>query len=232
MSGVPSVPKINVYLPTWLADAVKESAVPVSAVCQSALTQALQPGANLDDRGGRAAQRDVKDVLTNRARVALEEARRRSGGSRASEPGGSDLLAGLVAEGGNLALVVLASLGVTPQRLSEALSRDDRHSSRTAAGAHHLGWYVERAAGVAADLGNRHVGCEHLLLAIADDPGGPAARLLADLGADAATVASATRAGAAAAAYGRAHAGVGLGSALSATLEEIRTRLGRLEQRP
>ncbi|MGI8698442.1 MAG: Clp protease N-terminal domain-containing protein [Mycobacteriales bacterium] len=229
------MPKINVYLPTWLAQAVKESAVPVSAVCQTALTEALQPRDELRefDRTGTAAVHDLEGVLTNRARVALHEARRRSEDVRASGPGGLELLAGLVAEGGNLALVVLASLGVTPQRLSEALSRDDRHRARTAAGAHDLGWYVERAAGVAADLGNRHVGCEHLLLAIADDPGGPAARLLADLGADAATVTGATRAGAAAAAYGRAHAGVGgLGSALSATLEEIRTRLGRLEQRP
>lgn len=229
------MPKINVYLPTWLAQAVKESALPVSEVCQTALRKALQPDDELDepDPAGTAALHDLEDVLTNRARVALHEARRRPERTSASGPGGLELLAGLVAEGGNLALVVLASLGLTPQRLSEALSGDDRHRPGTAAVApHDLGWYVERAASEAADLGNRHVGCEHLLLAIAGDPAGPAARLLDGLGADAVTVAHATRAGAAAAAYGRAHAGGGLGSAMSATIEEIRTRLGRLEQRP
>ena len=36
------MPKINVYLPDELAQAVKEAGVPVSAVCQRALEQAVR----------------------------------------------------------------------------------------------------------------------------------------------------------------------------------------------
>ncbi|WP_241684516.1 type II toxin-antitoxin system CcdA family antitoxin [Actinomadura sp. J1-007] len=36
------MPKINVYLPDELAQAVKESGVPVSAICQRALDQAVR----------------------------------------------------------------------------------------------------------------------------------------------------------------------------------------------
>jgi hypothetical protein len=35
------MPKINVYLPQWLADAVRESGAPVSEVCQRALSAAV-----------------------------------------------------------------------------------------------------------------------------------------------------------------------------------------------
>src|SRR3982751_3870783 len=36
------MPKINVYLPDDLADAVRDSGVPVSAICQRALEQAIR----------------------------------------------------------------------------------------------------------------------------------------------------------------------------------------------
>lgn len=36
------MPKLNVYLPHELAMAVRESAIPVSAVCQRALAQAVE----------------------------------------------------------------------------------------------------------------------------------------------------------------------------------------------
>jgi ATP-dependent Clp protease ATP-binding subunit ClpC len=37
-----AMPKINVYLPEDLAEAVREAGVPVSAVCQRALEQAVR----------------------------------------------------------------------------------------------------------------------------------------------------------------------------------------------
>ena len=36
------MPKINVYLPDDLADAVKEAGIPVSAICQRSLEQAVR----------------------------------------------------------------------------------------------------------------------------------------------------------------------------------------------
>jgi len=40
----PYVPKVNVYLPDALADRVREARLPVSRICQAALTQALEAG--------------------------------------------------------------------------------------------------------------------------------------------------------------------------------------------
>ena len=45
------MPKINVYLPQWLADAVRDADMPVSDICQRALTEAVgrkRPMANPD----------------------------------------------------------------------------------------------------------------------------------------------------------------------------------------
>ncbi|MDX6415722.1 MAG: hypothetical protein QOG28_342, partial [Trebonia sp.] len=36
------MPKINVYLPDDLAEAVKEAGLPVSAICQATLEQAVR----------------------------------------------------------------------------------------------------------------------------------------------------------------------------------------------
>jgi hypothetical protein len=36
-----SVPKINVYLPQWLADAVRDADIPVSDICQRSLAEAV-----------------------------------------------------------------------------------------------------------------------------------------------------------------------------------------------
>lgn len=209
MQWLGGVPKINVYLPGWLADAVRESTLQVSAVCQRALSEALagEPG------GGRSRYRPVRDevepLLTNRAREVLRHC-----GPATVARLGADLavLSGIEAEGGNLALVVLGSLGIDRDRLRAALpdSAGDRGD---------LDGLIERAATAAADLDNEHVGCEHLLLALAADPASPAARLLAELGTDPATLTRATRAAAAAATYSRA-----------AALDEVQARLTSLDR--
>jgi hypothetical protein len=203
------VPKINVYLPGWLADAVRESTLPVSAICQRALSEAL--GGEPD--GGRPRRRPVHDelwpVLTNRAREVLRHC---GPASVARLSAGLAMLSGIEAEGGNLALVVLDSLGIDRDRLRAALPD-------AGAGGSDLDGLLERAATAAADLGHDYVGCEHLLLALAADPAGPAARLLADLGSDPSTVTRATRTAAAAATYARA-----------AALDEVQARLTTLDR--
>lgn len=203
------VPKINVYLPGWLADAVRESTLPVSAICQRALSEALG-GESGGDRPRRRSVRDEVDpLLTNRAREVLRHC-----GHASVARLGADLamLSGIEAEGGNLALVVLGSLGIGRDRLRAALPDSGSDGSD-------LDGLIERAATAAADLGNEYVGCEHLLLALAADPTAPAVRLLAELGIDPSTLTRATRAAAAAATYARA-----------AALDEVQAKLTTLDR--
>jgi ATP-dependent Clp protease ATP-binding subunit ClpC len=122
------------------------------------------------------------------------------------------MLSGIEAEGGNLALVVLDSVGVDRNRLRSALPD-------SGSGGQDLDRLIERAVTAATDLGNDYVGCEHLLLALVADPAAPAARLLAGLGADPATLTRATCAAAAAAAYARA-----------AAFDEVQARLTTLDR--
>jgi Clp amino terminal domain, pathogenicity island component len=203
------VPKINVYLPGWLADAVRESTLPVSAICQRALGEALaaDPGADRPHR--RPVRDEVDPLLTNRAREVL----RHCGQPAVARLGASlAMLSGLEAEGGNLALVVLGSFGIDRDRLRAALPE-------SGGGGHDVDRLIEQAATAAADLGSDYIGCEHLLLALAADPAAPAALLLAGLGADPVTLTRATRAATVSAAYARAVA-----------LDEVQARLTTLDR--
>jgi len=225
------VPKINVYVPAWLAEAVKESAVPVSAVCQQALEEAVRGGGAVraGAHNGAGPSREIERALTNRARAVLREARPAS--TPAGLSAGLRLLGALEGEGGNLALVVLDSLGITRSHLRTAPA-DSAQCDTDRAGRRELDWLVERAATAAADMGDRHVGCEHLLLALVADPEDPAALFLERAGTNPASVRQATRTAAAAAAYARTRTpGSAVTDVMSGALEEIRARLGRLEQR-
>jgi len=224
------VPKINVYLPAWLAEAVKESGVPVSSVCQQALEAALSADAQRPGRDSGNAEPgrspDLERALTNRARHVLRDARRPA--ESAGPSAGLRLLDALEREGGNLALVVLRSLGVRHHEWSPTAGP----STAGDPDGRDLDWLVEQAATAAADLGDGHVGCEHLLLAVVADADGPAARALERAGADPATVRRATGTAAAAAAFARNRSpSTVVNEAVSTALEEIRARLGRLEQR-
>ena len=203
------MPKVNVYLPGWLADAVRESTLPVSAICQRALSEALAADPGGDQPRRRPVRDEVEPLLTNRAREVLRHC-----GQATVARLGADLamLSGIEAEGGNLALVVLGSLGIGRDRLRAALP-DAGGDGRD------LDGLIEQAATAAADLGNEYVGCEHLLLALAADPAAPAARLLAGLGAEPAVLSRATRAATVAAAYARA-----------AALDEVQARLTALDR--
>jgi ATP-dependent Clp protease ATP-binding subunit ClpC len=203
------VPKINVYLPGWLADAVRESTLPVSAICQRALSEALAAEPGRDRPRRRSVRNEVEPLLTNRAREVL----RHCGQAQVARLGADlAMLSGIEAEGGNLALVVLGSLGIDRDRLRGALP-DSGDGGRD------LDGLIELAATAAADLGNDYVGCEHLLLALAADPAAPAARLIAELGADPVTLTRATRAATAAATYARA-----------AAMDEVQVRLTTLDR--
>jgi ATP-dependent Clp protease ATP-binding subunit ClpA len=188
------MPKINVYLPDELAEAVKEAGLPVSAVCQRALEQAVRRVTaireavvgelELDDPAGRLGH------FTARARavfkLALEQARERG----AAAIGTEDLLAAMLAEGNNLALHVLRAMEIDPEAVGRDLARqlpdrreapDDeavRRFSGPAANA------LEFAVTEAQSLGHNYIGCEHLLLGLVAEPDGTAGQILRTSGAE------------------------------------------------
>jgi ATP-dependent Clp protease ATP-binding subunit ClpC len=206
------VPKINVYLPDDLADAVKEMGVPVSAICQRALEasvrrvtairQATLGGVQLDDPAGRMAH------FTAKARSAVGLAVRSAVASGSGFVRTEHLLAGLLAEGTNLALTVLTSMDIEPTAVRQALiaagvtiatpgtaaisgamaaqgtaegaraTSGGLRFSRPAANA------LELAVTEAVGMGHNYIGCEHLLLGLATETEGTGGAVLRDLGAD------------------------------------------------
>ncbi|GAA3081674.1 Clp protease N-terminal domain-containing protein [Streptosporangium carneum] len=188
------MPKINVYLPDELAEAVKEAGVPVSAVCQHALEQAVrritairETGLgvpDLDGQSGRFAN------FTPRTRAVIKIAVERARAARAAEVSTEHLLDGLLTEGTNLALHVLRAIEIAPEQVRRELdglnpgtttATDDTTTlrfSESAAGA------LELTVTDAIALGHNYVGCEHLLLGLIAEPNGVAGHILRSLGAE------------------------------------------------
>ncbi|GAB2870732.1 hypothetical protein GCM10027176_85580 [Actinoallomurus bryophytorum] len=244
------MPKINVYLPDDLAEAVKDSGVPVSAICQRALEQAVRRVTAIRSAVlGELSAEDLATRLPNfteRARTALRLAARRAREQGASEVGTEHLLAGVVSEGGNLALQVLRVLEIEPDRLIRELERVPAGGERTngedglrfsgpAANA------LELTATEAVGMQHNYIGCEHLLLGLALEPDGAASTALRTLGADARTVRGAVTAAVAGVAHLKASqgapaaAGANLQEKLSAAvrkeLQPLLERIERLEER-
>jgi ATP-dependent Clp protease ATP-binding subunit ClpC len=189
------MPKINVYLPDELAEAVKESGVPVSAICQRALEQAVRRVTairetalgNVDD--GDLAARLPHFTARSRTVLRLGIDQARAAGSPTVASG--HLLGGLLAEGGNLALHVLRALEIEPDQVTRELANqslteagnaatdgESQHFSGPAANA------LELAVTEATAFGHNYVGCEHLLLGLIAEPDSVAGQILRGLGAE------------------------------------------------
>jgi ATP-dependent Clp protease ATP-binding subunit ClpA len=187
------MPKINVYLPDELAEAVRDADLPVSTICQRALEYAVRRVTairetvlgelDIDDPDGRLAQ------FTARARVVLRLAIERARADGASRVGTDQVLAGMLAEGSNLALNVLRAMEIEPGQVERELGQVSataeagdgeapRQLSAPAANA------MELAVAEAAGLGHNYVGCEHLLLGLVSEPDGTAGQVLRSLGAE------------------------------------------------
>jgi ATP-dependent Clp protease ATP-binding subunit ClpC len=219
-------PKINVYLPDDLAAEVKAAGIPVSAVCQQALADAVARSSD-----GRPAPRDrvpgddLSRSFTKRAYGVLADAERLAA-EAGEEATTVDLVAALVDSGG-LAVVVLESADLDPQDLLDELrarqARGGKPGSLEAA--------AERSVEQARGAGHSYVGTEHLLLGLTAGPTPELARAtLKDMGM---THESALRGVATAlSAYSYARETLtfsGLSAPIRAALEDIRTRLVRLE---
>ncbi|MFE9746668.1 Clp protease N-terminal domain-containing protein [Saccharothrix saharensis] len=177
------MPKINVYLPDDLAEQVKEAGVPVSAVCQRALEQAVRRigtirGIRFDDPASEeVAARQSR--FTDRVRAALRLAADRAREDGSATVDTEHLLAGVLAEGGNLALRVLRAMDVDPERirLPERSGAQTPVAYGPAAAA-----ALELAVTEALTLGHNDVGCEHLLIGLVAEPDGVAGEVLRGLG--------------------------------------------------
>ncbi|MEV0275850.1 Clp protease N-terminal domain-containing protein [Streptomyces sp. NPDC050610] len=120
------MPKVNVYLPDDLAEAVKEAGVPVSAVCQRALEQAVRrltairetPLADLDGEPAGALAH-----FTDKSRTVLELAVERARAAGAPRLSTEHLLGAMLDEGTNLALQVLRAMEIEPERVGRELTR-------------------------------------------------------------------------------------------------------------
>jgi len=251
------MPKINVYLPDELAEAVKDAGVPVSAICQRALEQAVRRVTILREEADEllAISPDGDEVphdvsFTRRAvRIAQLAAEHASAlGTTRIET--EHLLSALLAEGNGLALRVLSSLEIETRQVTAALARGGQGTQRPADGGEprfsaQSRTALELAVAESAALGNSYVGTEHLLLGLIAEPDGTAGHVLRGLGADlrftrravAATLAgwAAGRErgmeGQAAAAAGPAAGAADLSAAIRSELDPVFRRLDRLEER-
>ncbi|MEO3869284.1 Clp protease N-terminal domain-containing protein [Nonomuraea sp. B12E4] len=123
------MPKINVYLPDELAEAVKQAGVPVSAVCQRALEQAVRRVTAIRETVLTDLDLDTPTgaltYLTARTRTVLKLAAEQARAEGATAIGTAHLLGGLLSEGTNLALHVLRAMDIN----SEQVKRDLTHQS-------------------------------------------------------------------------------------------------------
>jgi ATP-dependent Clp protease ATP-binding subunit ClpA len=179
------MPKINVYLPDDLAEAVKDAGVPVSAVCQRALEQAVRRVTSI--RSGLTAAPSAVN-FTRRAVSVVKSAQASAGAEGLAEAGTEHLLRALVVDG-RMAINVLTALEITPHQILAALderapSSDVRPVPTEPVMSGQLVTAIEFAANESSGLGNHYVGSEHLLLGLIGEPEGTAGSVLRSLGAD------------------------------------------------
>ncbi|MDE3722772.1 Clp protease N-terminal domain-containing protein [Nocardiopsis sp. N85] len=234
------MPKINVYLPEDLADAVRESGIPVSAVCQRALEQAVRRllAAREAVRGPiRAEDLDALfPLFTAPARTVLRLAAARR--DRDAHITTADLLAALVEQGGDLALQVLRAMEIDPSHITHVLTgrgaAEAPGPSAPPAFSAPATRALEATLGEATALGHNHVGCEHLLLGLVAEEEGAGGDVLRSLGAESRLTRRAVTA--ALAGYHsrspRADPGPGApADALDSRLAPLLARIERLEER-
>jgi ATP-dependent Clp protease ATP-binding subunit ClpA len=190
-----SMPKINVYLPDDLAEAVRDARIPVSSICQRALQQAVRFVTTVHQTvSGDLDPDELAERLpqfTARARdavaVAIDAAR------ATSAPGVSTghLLTGVLSAGEGMAVDMLRAVTVDPALVLQALAAETATEpggsgprSFTAPAAA----VVESALAESISLGHNYIGGEHLLLAMINEPDSIAGRALRELGAEARSV--------------------------------------------
>ena len=217
-------PKINVYLPDDLAAEVKSSGIPVSAVCQQALADAVaRAESGWSAPSGVSTDDDLARSFTKRASGVLEAAR-----GAAEEPTTVELTAAIVDSGG-LAVTVLTAADLDPHDVVDELRGRAQQGGTAGALDAVAALAVEQARG----LGHSYVGTEHLLLAITGGPQRELARqTLRDMGLRHEDALRGVATALSAYTYARETLTFsGISAPIRAALEDIRSRLARLEER-
>jgi ATP-dependent Clp protease ATP-binding subunit ClpA len=182
------MPKINVYLPDDLAEAVRDTGLPVSPICQRALELAVRRIttirqavlSDVDPAGLAELLPSFTRRLVTVLNLAVGRARENGAGSVTT----GDLLHGLLAEGQNLGLQILTAMDVTPASLTAPGSSEPSTAAGGLRFSAPAAIALELAVGEAIGLGNNYVGCEHLLIGLAGEPDGAAGELLRSRGVD------------------------------------------------
>ena len=231
------MPKINVYLPDELAVAVKEANLPVSAICQAALEQAVRTMTAVrsveapTEEGGRYG---MLQRFTPRARKAVERARSIAVDHDHNYVGTEHVLLGMLDEDGNLALKVLQSMDIELADLRAELeasmgpaSKKKKDTPRFTPSAKSA---LAHAAQEAMRFGHNYIGCEHLLLGVLAIEEGLASQVLRRMGVELRT----TRRAVTAALSGFVHAKqeiAGSGSVPTSQLADVVKRLEAIEKK-
>jgi ATP-dependent Clp protease ATP-binding subunit ClpA len=190
------MPKVNVYLPDKLAESVRAADVPLSAVCQRALREALQgmPGAS-DQKNPLLG---IYGRLFRRARVAVELSIDEAERLRQPQVGSAHLLVGILLQRTNAAVQIIESLGISRDTLLMALETPvneiDQRSSSNLTLSEVLSPSPIRVLEAAATASVRHaynvvidsahypIGCEHILIGLLTLEEDPTKDLLNDHG--------------------------------------------------
>ncbi|HJQ45772.1 MAG TPA: Clp protease N-terminal domain-containing protein [Amycolatopsis sp.] len=229
------MPKINVYLPDDLAERVKATGVPVSAICQRALEQSVRRVTTI--RATVLGDLEVDDPtaqlsqFTERTRAVIKLAVERARADGASTVGTEHLLHGILVEGTNLAVQVLRAGETDPGHVEKALAdalparADNPQATQFSGPAANA---LELTVTEAIALGHNYVGCEHLLLGLISEPDGTAGQVLRELGVDLRS----TRRTVVAALTGYAHLRAQAGSATPADAATVITTAIQRELRP
>jgi ATP-dependent Clp protease ATP-binding subunit ClpC len=242
-----AMPKINVYLPDDLAEAVKEAGMPVSAICQATLEHAVRRltmirqlvASDLDS--DTLASRLTR--FTDKARTAFRLAAGQARAAGVPLVGTEHLLGGLLAEGTNLALPVLHAMDIETSAVKAELDRaaagpdpGGAEAGRRVSGP--LGAALVSAVAASNALAHNYIGCEHLLLGLISEPDGAGGQILRGLGADERQARRAVTASLAGIQYWQARATTASGTAARALTEAIKRelqpfadRLASIEQR-
>ena len=232
------MPKINVYLPDDLAAAVRDAQIPVSAVCQRALEHAVRDVASLraTDQAPPADHPGLGMLgrFTPRARKALALAEDAAREVPHNYVGTEHVLLGLIEEGGNLGVKVLAALDIELADLRAELRASMGPPTDAVAG--HIPFTplskrtLEVAVTEALGMLHNYIGCEHLLLGLIATDDGLASEVLRRMGVELVT----TRRAVITALSGFVHAQQQYASARpdpSDALAQIMQRLDAIEQR-
>ena len=161
--------KINVYLPDDLEAEVREAELPVSAICQRALRDAL------DGLVAARAGEPVRGRFTGHLTAIVEDAKERMA-AHGRQVTATELFGAIVTHGENLGARALALLGV--ELPAPSAPRAGRGDGELAADAREV---LAGASRVALEMRHDHVGTEHVMLALAG-PESPLHDLLGALG--------------------------------------------------